>query len=209
MNAIELSEHLRSNFKKSPTRKNRVSDADYMVRTIVDGERVMCPAYSRWVEVMRRCLCQEHKKKNKTYMDVTIHDDWVSFMKFREWWLDNSVEGWHIDKDILVVGNRVYGPDTCIFVPRWLNNFIETRAGARNGVMIGACYHKDLGKYAGRCSNPITGKGEHLGLFVSEIDAHMAWLKRKLDLARLLKPSMDDIDERIYPNVVEIINAAK
>lgn len=41
--------------------------------------------------------------------------------------------------------------------------------------------------------------------FFAPVDA---WLNYKLSLADKLKPDMDAIDNRIYPNVVTIIKAA-
>ena len=52
-------------------------------------------------------------------------------------------------------------------------------------------------------------KVEHLGLFKTPEAAHLAWKARKLELALELKPKMDEIDLRIYPRIVEIINNAK
>lgn len=193
----------------STSPKSKVSDADYKLRVEVGGRMTLCPIYCVWYGVYSRCNSKKTKESCPTYSDVFLHDEWKSFMKFRSWFISNYKDGYFIDKDLLVVGNRCYGPDVCVFVPRWLNNFTETRLGARNGVMIGACWHHEVGKFAGRCNNPITGKGEHLGLFVNEIDAHNAWLSRKLDLAFQLKDKMDEIDERIYGNVVEIIINAK
>lgn len=36
---------------------------------------------------------------------------------------------------------------------------------------------------------------------------HTAWLNRKLEIALELKPEMDEIDLRIYPNVIGIIKS--
>lgn len=44
----------------------------------------------------------EHKKW-PSYIGVTVCDEWRSFMKFREWWLENHVDGWQIDKDLLTL----------------------------------------------------------------------------------------------------------
>lgn len=55
--------------------------------------------------------------------------------------------------------------------------------------------------------NPYTKKNDNLGYFDNELDAHSAWLTRKLEIALDLKPEMDEIDLRIYLNVVEIIKS--
>lgn len=43
------------------------------------------------------------------------------FSNFAEWFDKHHVEGWELDKDILVSGNRTYSPETCCFVPHEIN----------------------------------------------------------------------------------------
>ena len=51
----------------------------------------------------------------------------VKFSGFGKWFDDNNIDGYHLDKDIKVKGNKVYSPDTCLFVSHKDNN-IESRA---------------------------------------------------------------------------------
>ena len=41
-------------------------------------------------------------------------------------------------------------------------------------------------RFKSQCRNPFTKKREHLGYFTCEQEAHQAWLKRKLELAKEL-----------------------
>lgn len=75
--------------------------------------------------------------------------------------------------------------------------------------MIGVSWDKLGNKHKVRCRNPITHEREYLGLYESELEAHSVWRGRKLEIALELKPKMDAIDLRIYPNVVIISNNAK
>jgi len=51
------------------------------------------------------------------------------------------------------------------------------------------------------CSNPFTRKGENLGYFTCEEEAHQAWLKRKLELAHLL--AAEQTDTRVAKALIE------
>ena len=185
-----------------------VNDADYVVRPSTGIRWEICPAYDAWRGMVKRAFSKKFQMKNKTYCGVSVCDEWRSFMAFREWWLDNHVDGWWIDKD-LITDNREYSPENCIYVPAWLNNFTIGRNSARGKYPIGATYDRSNGVFRALCSNPVTGKPSTIGIFKTPEAAHLAWRSRKLEYAAQMKNEMDAIDARIYPRVVEIINRAK
>ena len=133
--------------------------------------------------------------------------EWHSFRAFRTWWLANYRDDGQLDKDLLVVGNKEYGPDVCIYIPSMLNSFTTDCGASRGELPIGVCLHKQTGRYKSECRSPITGKQHSIGYFNTPEAAHDAWLNYKLALADQLKPDMDTIDQRIHPNVVTIIKA--
>lgn len=184
-----------------------VNDAPYHTQPIINGKKV-CPAYQAWIGVLARAYDAKFHAKKPTYSGVKVCDEWHSFMSFRKWWLENQVDGWELDKDILSDAG-VYSPETSIFVPAWLNLFTTDSGAARGAYPIGVVFRKDAGRFRARCGNPVSKKFEHLGYFDTPEAAHAAWLNRKLEIALELKPKMDEIDLRIYPRVIEIINNAK
>ena len=216
MNKIELSIWIEANYpatamsiaQRKPLYGVGANDAHYTTTPTVNGVKLWDPAYVAWSSMMQRAYDKKFHEKNPTYLDVTVCKEWHSFSAFRAWWLDNYKEGCQLDKDFLLIGNREYGPEECIYVPRWLNIFTVDSGASRGELPIGACFHNQTGKYRSSCSNPITGKQHGLGYFTTPEAAHEAWLKCKLELAAQLKPAMDEIDQRIYPNVVTIIKAA-
>lgn len=183
-----------------------VNDADYTTQPTMNGRRVTCSAYETWRGMLKRAYEPKFRSRFPTYVPASVCSEWHSFMEFRSWWIANHVGGWQIDKDLLVVGNKCYGPATCIYVPGWLNNFTIASGSARGNYPLGVCFDRSTGKLRSTCSNPLTGKQELVGHFTDPAEAHAAWRVRKLSIAEQLKPGMDEIDPRIYPNAVRIIN---
>lgn len=185
-----------------------VNDATYRTETRIDGKRVACPAYVAWKSMLNRAYSNKCHANRPTYSGVKVCDEWRSLMSFRCWFIESQVDDWHIDKDLLY-GDGIYSPATCIFVPQWLNSFTTDSGASRGEYPIGVHLLKCAGRFQAHCSNPMSKKREHLGLFDTPEEGHLAWRNRKLELALELKPKMDEIDLRIYPRVVEIINNAK
>lgn len=183
-----------------------INDADYAVQSVVNGRRSVCPAYQTWYNMLRRAYSAKLHEKRPTYVGVKVAEEWNHFMSFRAWWLGHQVDGWALDKDLLTNSNT-YSPDSCIFVPDWLNAFTIDSGASRGEWPIGVSWHKLRGRFQANCRHPF-GRPEHLGLFDCPERAHLAWRKRKLEIAAEIKPQMDEIDIRIYPRVVDTIRNA-
>ena len=181
-----------------------INDADYAVtewETIeVNGVRKQqcvwyCPYYRSWVEMLRRCYSTKYQETRQTYKGCIVSDEWLTFSNFKSWMEFQDFEGMQLDKDILFEGNKVYSAETCVFVTKTVNMFITDSGASRGEWLIGVNWHKATSKFVSQCNNPFTKKREHLGLFDCEIEAHQAWLNRKLELATLL--AAEQTDERV------------
>ncbi len=91
--------------------------------------------------------------------------------------------GMHLDKDILISGNRVYGPNTCVLVSSALNKFLTDSRATRGEWPIGVHLDKRENKFKAQCNNPFTGKRENLGIFICANEAHETWRSRKHELS--------------------------
>lgn len=77
---------------------------------------------SRYASVMKRATDRRFSLLNPTYLEVTVCDEWLVYENFRRWYLENYVEGWSIDKDLLSgMKVKVYSPETCCFLPQIIN----------------------------------------------------------------------------------------
>ena len=55
---------------------------------------------------------------------ATVSDKWHDYSVFEDWFVENYIQGFSLDKDIIVNGNMVYSEDTCAFVPPGLNSLM-------------------------------------------------------------------------------------
>lgn len=170
-----------------------VNDADYDVNPTIGGKQLKCSFYSKWAGMLKRCYSEKYKSRNATYNGCYVCSDWLVFSKFKLWMEKQDWQGKELDKDIINKGNYLYSPENCAFVSKLSNSFI-TDAGARRGsLMIGVYMHGSY--YRASCRNPISNRREYLGLFKSEIEAHLTWKRRKHELA--CKLSENESDPRV------------
>ena len=178
-----------------------INDADYVVRvneTICyeNGKQKLrlvwlCPFYGRWLNMLARCYSTNFKQKSPTYEGCCVCEEWLTFSNFKAWMEVQDWEGKQLDKDILVPGNKVYSPDTCVFIEKRVNVFLTESTASRGQHLIGASLDKTLNKFHAYC-NDGSGKKKHLGRFNTEIEAHLAWLKCKQEVARQLAAEQTD-----------------
>ncbi len=77
-------------------------------------------AYTTWNCMLTRCYSEAARARYNTYTDCSVDPDWHNFQKFAEWFYKNKPDGngWELDKDIKIKGNRIYSKDTCSFVTK-------------------------------------------------------------------------------------------
>jgi hypothetical protein len=97
---------------------------------MVDGKRPLY--YSCWRDMLRRCYDGRYKEMYPEYSDCYTCDEWHCLQTFGKWFEDNyySIENERVqlDKDIVFKGNRMYSPETCIFVPQSINLVFQRKS---------------------------------------------------------------------------------
>lgn len=181
-----------------------INDADYMTQrnVVVGGKQKMdwiCPYYSTWAHMLQRCYSKPYHKRQPTYVGCTVVDEWKTFSNFKTWMEAQDWQGKQLDKDLMVEGNKEYGPDTCVFVPSAVNSFMTDSGSARGALPIGVS--RKGGGYQARCRNPFTKKQEYLGLFSCPEGAHLAWKAKKAGHAARL--AEEQTDERVKKALIE------
>ena len=142
----------------------------------------LTPEYKIWYNIIKRVYDHKIIKKYPTYKGCSICEEWHNFQNFAEWYSKKfySVhkEKMHIDKDILVKRNKIYSPNTCIFVPERINNlFIKCNAN-RGKYPIGVYFKKDIQKYMA-ITNDLNRKSKYLGYYNTPENAFLAYKEYK------------------------------
>lgn len=131
--------------------------------------------YSKWNNILHRSYSESYKEKQPTYKDVTVCEEWHNFQNFAKWFEDNYVEGFELDKDILVKGNKIYSPETCCFVPKEINSLFKNYNN--NLLPTGISYDKINKKY--KVSIRINGKMKTKGRYVTVEEAFKVYKTAK------------------------------
>ena len=157
-----------------------INDSPFVVKPTIDKKRITFPAYEVWHAMLKRCYNLDYKYKHQTYKEVICCSSWLLFTNFAIWFKNNYVKDWQLDKDILIKENKIYSPETCILVPREINNFLTLRGNMRGEFPIGVTII-----YGGKFQAQIRleGRLEYLGSFDTEKEAHKAWQRAKLEQA--------------------------
>jgi hypothetical protein len=98
-----------------------INDAWYQTNTRENGKVIRCPAYTAWLNMIRRCYSPKWLEMHPTYKGCSVTPIWHKFHSFSVWfeesYPDDGVD-YQLDKDIKVKGNKVYSPETCLFVSK-------------------------------------------------------------------------------------------
>lgn len=138
--------------------------------------------YWTWVAMLDRCYNPKVKPRNVTYAGCTVAPEWLTFSNFKAWMLRQPWQGCHLDKDILFPGNRIYSPETCVFITPQTNTVLSDCARARGDYPIGVSYDKSRGLFLSRVRRQMVTY--NLGRFSDPMDAHAAWQREKAKIIR-------------------------
>lgn len=150
------------------------------------------PQYSHWNGIMTRCYNGNLHEKHKTYENCTVCEEWHNFQNFAKWYDENyyEIEGQktHLDKDILIKGNKIYSPETCVFVPQEINLLFVKGDNIRGDFPIGVTYHKRDLVFEAKCGSSNENGRAYLGRFDTSIEAFKAYKSYK---ERIIKEIAD------------------
>lgn len=98
------------------------------------------PANKKWREMIRRCYDKKYFGEKSTYKGCFVCEEWLNYETFKKWFYDPKNgyrDGYQLDKDIILKGNKIYSPYTCCFVPGEINTLIINNRAARGKYPLG------------------------------------------------------------------------
>ena len=120
--------------------------------------------YNSWQHMLRRCYDPYTLNVDMSYIDCFVDERFHNLQDFGKWFEDNYYEVGNelmcLDKDILVKNNKIYSPETCVFVPERINKLFIRNCSARGKLPIGI--HKRDNRYIGRCNIVENGKEKRI-----------------------------------------------
>jgi hypothetical protein len=164
--------------------------------------------YYTWRNILIRCYDKVFREKHKTYKDATIIEEWQNFQNFASWYDENyyEIEGerMELDKDILVKGNKLYSPETCVFVPHSINTMFVKSNAIRGKYPIGVSYRKDTNNFESYYQNK--GKKIRLGGFNTPEEAFQAHkIYKEKYIKEVAEEYKNKIPNKLYEAMINYI----
>lgn len=165
-------------------------------KTSVNGKR--SHSWEIFKDMMERCYSPTRLERFPTYEVCSVAVEWHNFQVFAEWYESDQFHGldYHLDKDLLVIGNKIYSPDACAMVPIDINNIILNNESIRGDLPIGVGITKS-GKYTATVKK--FGKNFHIGVFETETAAYNAYvIEKEKHVKYVANLWRGKIDEKVY-----------
>lgn len=115
--------------------------------------------YDHWRRMLQRSYDPKWKESHPTYSDCSVSPEWWDYQNFAEWYQENEyrTEGADLDKDLLLIGNKEYCPELCVFLPEEINKAIVIRGRVSVWHRRDSVYEANCCRvYLGRSDNPLT-----------------------------------------------------
>lgn len=168
----------------------------------VDTKQIITLAGSKWTSMNAR-LGEGYQKTYPSYVGCST--EFESVHHLCEWSRQQIgyCESWHLDKDLLSRGNKVYSESSCVYLPNSLNTLILKNDAVRGEYPLGVTYKKESNSYRARCHNGSgPAKSKHLGYFKTPEEAFEAYKKFK---ESYIKQQAEIWREHIDPRAYEAL----
>jgi len=171
--------------------------------SLTDEKGEMLPRYYTWKSMLSRCYNEKYHKRRPTYIDCIVYEEWHNYQNFAKWYEENyyEIDGsvMHLDKDILVKGNKIYSPEKCVFVPSRINDIFTKSRPKISDLPVGITINKGAkNKYLAQCSTE-KNKSSFLGHFLTLEEAFNTYKTfKEKHIKRVADEYKDKIPQVLY-----------
>lgn len=161
----------------------------------------MTREYDAWKSMMYRCYDPATQARQPAYNGVTVCLEWNSFQNFAMWYCNHRDynKGYHLDKDILYPGNKIYSPMTCCLVPMEINSLFTVKSNSGTRQAVGVWSEND--------SHYAKASGVYLGSFDSQEAAVFAYnAARREKIITLMNKWQGHISDDVYRALEALVN---
>ena len=161
--------------------------------------------YYCWSNMISRCYNPEDNMYScYGAVGATVCDSWHNLQNFLIFYGENlpETEGFQLDKDVLSEGNKVYSPETCVFIPYILNAQFKSKVGG-GSLPRGVYLNKKTLKYEANLQ--VERKHIRLGSFSTQEEASTCYRVAKKAYVDKLASSLLNkglISERVFVAVL-------
>lgn len=154
-------------------------------------------AYTAWGSMLLRCYDEKFHLTNPTYAICSVDPAWFNYQNFAEWFYKKYQDGYQLDKDILLKGNKVYSEKNCCLVPKFINCILSARGNDRGTLPIGIIYHKAAKKFVAQIN--IRGARKHLGSYNTVFEAFASYKTAKeVYIKAVAKEYKNNLEKNVY-----------
>ena len=166
-----------------------------------DGYGNKFPSYITWHSMMTRCYSSKYQENQPTYKACEVCDEWKCYENFKIWYDNNyyEIDGhiMELDKDILIKGNKIYSPNTCIFIPKDINVLFKGYGDRKYNLPMGVTFKSDIKKY--QATLTYNNIRKYIGVYPTPEEAFNAYKEFKENyIKEVAEDYKSYIPERLY-----------
>ena len=168
-------------------------------RCKVDNKSML--SYETWNSMLYRCYNKRKDGQNDSYYGIVeVCKEWHNYQNFAEWYYENfytvGEESMCLDKDTICRDNKIYSPETCVFLPKKLNvAFIKI---SQDKFWINDIRSNGMERFS--CQITLNGKQKYLGIFNTKEE--LIEYKNKIRREHLLN-LISEYEEKIPAHITE------
>lgn len=145
--------------------------------------------HSVWSSMYMRSYDESYLEWKPSYSEATVDEHFYNFQNFAAWCQTQKgffEPGYHLDKDLLSKGNKIYSPNFCRFVPAYVNTVLSASGTIRGEWPLGVhkLQNSRINPYGAQIK-VAKGERKYLGIHPTPESAHKAWQIEKANQIEL------------------------